>query len=73
MKAWKPLTTECSLRHTNATLSILNGVAVTTVAGQLGHANVSTTTKIYAHATKLAQAQAAELMGDILSLERKKA
>ena len=56
-----------SLRHTNATLSIANGVAVTTVAGQLGHANATTTAKIYAHSIKSAQAAAAEMMDDLLS------
>jgi len=56
-----------SLRHTNATLNIANGVSVTTVAGQLGHANATTTTKIYAHAIQSAQAQATEMMEDLLS------
>ena len=55
-----------SLRHTNATLNISNGVSVTTVAAQLGHANASTTTKIYAHAIKSAQAAAADMMDDLL-------
>ena len=55
-----------SLRHTCATLEIANGVSVTTVAGQLGHANASTTTKIYAHAIKTAQAAAADMMDDLL-------
>lgn len=39
-----------SLRHTNATLQIANDVSVTTVAGNLGHANANTTTKIYTYA-----------------------
>ena len=56
-----------SLRHTNATLNIANGVSITTVAGQLGHANASTTTKIYAHAIKSAQAAAADMMDDLLT------
>ena len=56
-----------SLRHTNATLNIANGVSVTTVAGQLGHANANTTTKIYAHAIKSAQAAAADMMDDLLT------
>ena len=56
-----------SLRHTCATLNIANGVAVTTVAGQLGHANATTTTKIYAHVVKAAQAQAADIMDSILT------
>lgn len=56
-----------SLRHTNATLQIANGSAVTTVAGYLGHANASTTTKVYAHAIQAAQAAQAELLEDILN------
>lgn len=55
-----------SLRHTQATLLISNGSAVTTVAGYLGHANANTTTKIYAHAIQAAQAAAADMMDDIL-------
>jgi hypothetical protein len=61
-----------SLRHTNATLAIANGVAITTVAGQLGHADANTTTKIYAHAIQSAQAEAADRMEDILSGRWKK-
>ncbi len=60
-----------SLRHTNATLNIANGVAVTTVAGQLGHANATTTAKIYAHSIKSAQAAAAEMMDTLLTPTRK--
>lgn len=56
-----------SLRHTNATLSIANGMAITTVAGQLGHANANTTTKIYAHQIQSAQAAAADAMEDLLN------
>lgn len=61
-----------SLRHTCATLEIANGIAVTTVAGQLGHANANTTTKIYAHAIKTAQAAAADMMDDLLRPKRAK-
>ncbi len=39
-----------SLRHTNASLLIANGTDVATVAGLLGHSQVSTTLDIYAHA-----------------------
>ena len=35
------------LRHTNATLQIAAGTTLTTVAHRLGHANASTTTRIY--------------------------
>lgn len=61
-----------SLRHTNATLNIANGTPITTVAGQLGHANANTTAKIYAHAIKSAQAAAADMMDDLLSRNRTK-
>lgn len=56
-----------SLRHTNATLAIANGVAVTTVAGQLGHSSPTTTMKIYAHSIQSAQAAAAEMMDELLT------
>ncbi len=56
-----------SLRHTNATLQIANGVPITTVAKRLGHANAGTTTKIYAHAIKTADEAAAEKINDIFS------
>ena len=55
-----------SLRHTNATLCIANNVPVTAVAEQLGHANVSTTTTIYAHSIKAAQIAAANTVSDLL-------
>lgn len=60
-----------SLRHTNATLNIANGIAVTTVAGQLGHVDATTTTKIYAHAIQSAQAEAADRMDELLTPKQK--
>lgn len=62
-----------SLRHTNATLQIANGVSVTTVAGNLGHNNASTTTKIYAHAIQSAAAASAEIMDNLLNPGKKRA
>jgi len=55
-----------SLRHTFATLHIGNGEAVTTVSGLLGHASPNTTTKIYAHSIRSAQAAAADALQDLL-------
>ena len=56
-----------SLRHTNASMLIAQGVDVRTVAGLLGHAQPGTTLDIYSHAfdknKKLAQEKLAEAMG----------
>lgn len=62
-----------SLRHTNATLQIANGVSVTTVAGNLGHGNANTTTKVYAHAIQSAAAASAEMMDNLLKPMKKQA
>ncbi len=56
-----------SLRHTYATLCIANGVPITAVAAQLGHANVATTSTIYAHAIKSAQIAAADKIGGLFA------
>lgn len=56
-----------SLRHTYASLCIANGVPITAVSAQLGHANVSITAKIYAHAIKSAQIAAAEKVGGLFA------
>lgn len=55
------------LRHTNATLQIANHVPLTTVANRLGHADASTTTRVYAHAIRSADAAAAEMIDDIFT------
>ena len=55
-----------SLRHTNATLLIAAGTNLQTVAARLGHASVTTTGKIYAHAIQSADAAAAETLQDLL-------
>lgn len=51
-----------SLRHTNASLLIGQGVNVRTVSGRLGHSNTSTTMNIYAHQIQSADAAAAEAL-----------
>ena len=48
-----------SLRHTNATLMINSGIPITTIAARLGHADPTTTTRIYTHAIQSADAAAA--------------
>ena len=56
-----------SLRHTNATLQIAGGVPITTVSKRLGHADTTTTGKIYAHAIRSADEAAAETLENILT------
>ena len=52
-----------SLRHTNASLLIAQGVDVRTVASLLGHAQASTTLDIYAHAFDKNKRKAQEKLG----------
>ena len=54
------------LRHTNASLLIASGANIRTVAARLGHAQTSTTTNIYAHAIKSADAIASDALEAVL-------
>lgn len=47
-----------SLRHTNATLRIQQGINVQAISGRLGHSQASTTMNIYAHPIQSADAAA---------------
>lgn len=51
-----------SLRHTNATLLINQGVNIRTISGRLGHSQTSTTMNIYAHQLQSADAAAADAL-----------
>lgn len=62
-----------SLRHTNATLLIQQGVSIRAVSGRLGHSQTSTTMNIYAHQLQSADAAAAEALDIVLSSGKKKA
>ena len=57
-----------SLRHTNASLLIAQGVDVRTVASLLGHAQASTTLDIYAHAFDKNKRVAQEKLGKVIGL-----
>ena len=57
-----------SLRHTNASLLIAQGVDVRTVAGLLGHAQPSTTLDIYSHAFDKNKRAAQEKLGEVMKL-----
>lgn len=56
-----------SLRHTNASLLIANGIDIKTVSKRLGHSNVQTTGVIYTHQIRSADAIASEQLDAILS------
>ena len=58
-----------SLRHTNASLLIAQGVDVRTVASLLGHSQASTTLDIYAHAFDKKKREAQEKLGEVMGLE----
>ena len=59
-----------SLRHTNISLMIANGVDIKTASSRAGHANVSVTGNIYTHQIQSANARAAEKIGSIFSLNK---
>lgn len=62
-----PKVTLHSLRHSNATLMIAEGVDIRTVSNRLGHAQASTTLNIYAHALKSRDLDAAEKLDAALN------
>lgn len=51
-----------SLRHTYASLLIAEGTPLVVVSGNLGHAQVSTTSDIYSHVIASAEAKAAQVL-----------
>ena len=55
------------LRHTFATVALQNGVDVKTVSSMLGHYDAGFTLRTYTHATRQAQNQAAETMGNFMA------
>ena len=45
------------LRHTHASILIANGVSIQSVADRLGHADTTTTQKVYIHLLKKLKAR----------------
>jgi len=60
------------LRHTTATLLIMDGANIKLVSGRLGHSNTSTTTNIYTSYLKSADEMASDALDDILGLTTQK-
>lgn len=60
-----PRVTFHALRHTHATYLIGSGVDVRTVSERLGHADVATTLRVYAHAMPGRDEAAGRVMGDV--------
>jgi site-specific recombinase XerD len=56
------------LRHTFVTSALQNGVDIKTVSGMLGHFSAGFTLDTYAHVTTSAQKEAAQTMGNVLSM-----
>lgn len=59
-----------TLRHTNASLLIAQGINVRTVSNRLGHAQTSTTENIYSHAIKTADEKAVEALEEIFTQKK---
>lgn len=59
------------MRHTNVTLQIAGGIPLTTIAARVGHADVSTTTRIYAHEICSANEAASDYLEDLLHPQSK--
>ena len=61
-----PHFTPHSLRHTSATLLIMQGVPVKAVSARLGHASQNTTNAVYSHAIQTVDAMASDVIGKVL-------
>ncbi len=56
-----------AFRHTVASTMIADGIDIVTTAGELGHADATTTAKIYAHQIAEAKAKAAEVRSNVFA------
>ena len=60
------------MRHTQASLSIVNGADIVSVSRKLGHSNPSITLKIYAHSSEESQKQASDVFRSALKVAKDK-
>jgi integrase len=59
-----------TLRHSSATMMIVQGIHPKTISNRLGHANISTTMDIYGHALESPDREAADKLADILTKKK---
>ena len=59
-----------AFRHTVASTMIADGIDLVTAANELGHADATTTAKIYAHQIAEAKAKAAEVRSNVFARAR---
>jgi len=57
------------LRHTSATLAILNGADIVSVSARLGHSDTAVTLKMYSHANEESIRKAGQVVRDALKKE----
>lgn len=60
-----------SLRHTNISLMIMQGVPLPSVAKLAGHSSTATTTRIYSHSIQSAEQLAIEKVANVINPNRK--
>ncbi len=60
------------LRHTSATLLLMQGLPIKAVSGRLGHSQTATTSDIYGHCLESVDEIAADALGKMLSDKREK-
>lgn len=60
-----------SLRHTNVSLLIMQGIPLPTVARLVGHSSTATTSKIYSHSIQSAEQLAIEKVANVINPTRK--
>lgn len=59
-----------ALRHTMATISIVNGADIVSVSKKLGHSNTSITLDVYSHANEEAQQRANNVLAEAIYIKK---
>ena len=59
-----------ALRHTMATISIVNGADIVSISKKLGHSNTSITLDVYSHANEEAQQRANDVLAEAIYIKK---